>query len=648
MATRISPKGPDATRSRSRTTTAGTTLIEVLVVIVVLMIGILAVVQIFPGGLRILTLNRSAVMATALARDEAQRVVGRSYQVPEAILPVTYVYNASGTPPGLEVSEDNGRPFSDIGINAGTLDAAGNLFDADGHMLGYWPYLSGPNLFRRIQSEGGRVPAPRQVGDEFGGLLVLQFTPIVFNVNDPGAFLIYGADMIRRIGPPQEGDLPQRYEYYVENIDQPTGSIYLPADTIAQHKYRVAVSYYYVSGGKTLKKDAKAVVTVPSNPAGGFYNVPLTLFPGFEGAELESVRVARQYDRLDNPTDPFTDPYQYKLLDPDLGLILFSDQAYNTFELRNGRRVPLEARVDYDVLDWRVMRDEFRVPDGDVPQVKLALGNLKVKGNRDVDGTVYEGLKLNLQKGDGSTERRDIALMDLDTGGIFLEKSATRNKQLIRVDRSVGLLTFFDADGNRNNGIQGELIYPGATVPVDVNLTGRAIRAMYQARGEWAAQVMKAPSLFTVSAGNPGHAQYYVGGSDAGIGGSPTRIYFSQSEAGQRVTIDQIWYRRTTDTTARSLENQSFVIQAQPADPTGYAYVDVTSADPQATTLDTDTYGYAVQGVRGATVSVRVLWNPTTLSFGSDPNKNMAAFEVWGREWRRTVAETYVRRPGEQ
>lgn len=648
MAQRISPWGPNATRSRSSSAKAGTTLIEVLVVIVVLMIGILAVVQIFPGGLRILTLNRNAVIATALARSEAQRVVGRSSQLPEAIVPVRVVYK-SGT---LEFDDDPGRRFDDLGLDGQTIDGSGNVFDSSGNMLGYWPYVSGPNLFRRIQGEGGRVPAPRQVGDAFGGLMILQFTPIVFNANDPGAFVIYGADMIRRQGAPQAGDLPQRYEYYAENIDQPTGSIYLPADPISQIQYKVTLSYYYTSGGKTLKKDATDVITVNANPAGGFYNDPLTnVFPDFQGAEFESLRIARQYERL-NSSDPFTDPYQYKLLDADLGLILFSDQAFNTFELRNGRRVPLEAKVDYDVLDWRVMRDEFRVPDGDIPQVKLALGGLKVKGNSDVDGTVYGGLKLNLQKGDGSTERRDLALMDLDTGGIFLENSATRSeggnpKKLIRVDRSTGLLTFIDADGNRNNGIQGELIYPGATAPVDVNVTGRAIRAMYQARGEWAAQVTKAPSLFTRSAQAPGHAQYYVGGSDATLGGSSTRIYFSQSEVGQRVTVDQIWYRRTTDTTARSLENQGFVIQGAPADPTRLAYVDLTSADPQATTLDTDTYGYAVQGVRGATVAVRVLWNPTTLSFGSNSNKNLTAFEVWGREWRRTVAETYVRRPQE-
>ena len=48
--------------------------------------GILAVVQIFPSGLRILALNRNATVAVKLAQGEAERVVGRSDQLPEMIL----------------------------------------------------------------------------------------------------------------------------------------------------------------------------------------------------------------------------------------------------------------------------------------------------------------------------------------------------------------------------------------------------------------------------------------------------------------------------------------------------------------------------------------------------------------------------------
>ena len=657
---------------------AGTTLVELLVVIVVLSIGILAILQIFPSGLRILAYNRNSEIATKLAQDEAQRFVGRSDQMPESIDPVYYLFD-SASATVKTYSDPNRRPGDYSLVNTGSLDANGNVIDAGGHNLGYWPYLSGPNLFRRVVGEGGRVPAPRQVGNYYGGLMVLQFTPIAFNPQDPGQFQIYGADMNRLLGAPQTGETPQASQYYVQNIDQPTNAnLILPADPFVQKTYRLAMAFYVTKGGVTYKKDRDDIpIFVPPTAGGGFYtlslingdsanNNPATISgppqlpeqgwlssgETFVGAELESVRVARQYESI-LTTDTFSDPYQYKLLDQNLGLILFSDQAYNTYELRNGRRVPLEAHVNYDVYDWRVMRDEFRVPDGQVPQVKLALGNLKILGHRDVDNTVYQGLSPFIPNGKGSSKRGDMIFMDMETGGIILPKSATRLSggtplELVHVDKSVGIATFYDADGDPNNGLTGEIVYPGSTLATDINLTGRSIRAMYQSNGEWMTQVSMAPVQFNVSrTPDPTVSEYYVGGTQPGTG-SATRVYFPLSSAGQRVTIDQIWYTDPTNPTPlQSMNDQSFVIQTKPADPTGLGYIDILSVNPNASAFDTTTYGYAVSGVKGASITVRVLWNPTKFEFTSDPAQNLSNLEVWGRSWRNTVAETYSRRPGE-
>jgi type II secretory pathway pseudopilin PulG len=661
----ISLKRPDAiTRRTSR---AGTTLVEVLVVIVVLLVGILAVVQIFPSGLRILALNRSETIAIQLAQDEAERVTGRADHLADEIIPVTYRYDTLNSRVAVFSDADrNPEDFSLIG-NGQISDANGDVVDGAGHSLAYWPYVSGPNLFRRVIGEGGRVPAPRQVGSFFGGLMILQFTPIVYNASVPGLFQIYGEDMVRKEGPPQTSDVPRPYEYYVENIDLPSANLILPADGFAERDYRLAMACYIQSGTTTFKRDIVDVtIKVAPITGGGFYTLPiaagdvqnpnplgLTAGETFQSAELDSVRVARIYDKID-VTDTFSDPYQYKLLDADLGLILFSDSAFNAYELRNGHRVPLQARVNYDVYDWRVIRDEFRVPEGVVPQVKLELGNLKVKGMRDVDATTYNGLSLNLPTGTGTPERRDIALLDMDTGGIILTKSATRMvsgkpKELITVDRGLGRLIFLDADGDPSNGVTGEIVYPGSPSPsaTDINLTGRAIRAMYQARGEWSAQVTKAPALFTGSNGRPGVAQYYVGGPSGTIGGNPTRIYFANCESGHRVSIDQIWYKDSSNPNAQSLENQSFVIQSLPADSTGLPYVDIKSVNPDAQSFDSDTNGYAVNGVHGASINVRVLWNPSNLSFDADAAKNLQALDTWAREWRRTSVETYAKRSAE-
>jgi len=47
----------------------GTTLVEVLVVMVVFLVGILAVVQIFPKGYQLLLLTRGKSVGQALARN---------------------------------------------------------------------------------------------------------------------------------------------------------------------------------------------------------------------------------------------------------------------------------------------------------------------------------------------------------------------------------------------------------------------------------------------------------------------------------------------------------------------------------------------------------------------------------------------------
>ncbi len=672
-----SPNGPDTRRLRRHLSVAGTTLVELLVVIVVLSIGILAVLQIFPSGLRILAYNRNAEIATKLAQDEAQRFVGRSDQMPESIDPVYYQYDPTSMT--VKTYSDRFRRPGDYSlVNTGSLDSTGNVVDSGGHTLGYWPYLSGPNLFRRVVGEGGRVPAPRQVGGYYGGLMVLQFTPIAVNQLDPGKFQIYGADMNRLLGTPQTGETPQSFHYYVQNIDQPTNAnLILPADSSIQKTYRLAMAFYVSKGGTTYKKDRDDIpITVAPITGGGFYTLSLAngdppinpatitgppqnpaqgwLDTGetFVSAELESIRVARQYEPILTP-DTFSDPYQYKLLDQSLGLILFSDQAYNTYELRNGRRVPLEAHVNYDVYDWRVMRDEFRVPDGQVPQVKLELGNWKILGHRDVDNTVYQGLSPFIPDGKSSSKRSDMIFMDMETGGIILPKSATRLSggtplELIHVDKSVGIATFYDADNDPNNGLTGEIVYPGSTLASDINLTGRSIRAMYESNGEWMTQVSMAPVQFNVSqTPDPTVSEYYVGGTQVGAG-SATRVYFPLSSAGQRVTIDQIWYTDPTNPTPlQSMNDQSFLIQTKPADSTGLAYIDIHSVNPNASAFDTTTYGYAVSGVKGASITVRVLWNPTKFEFTTDPAQNLSNLEVWARSWRSTVAETYSRRPGE-
>jgi len=102
----------------------GTTLIELLVVIVVFLVGILAVVQIFPKGFQLLITNRNNAQATALARDTVERWKQSSDQIPDEIEAVYYV---NGTP-----VVNPGKSIFDLGPDRESasdyVDASGNLW----------------------------------------------------------------------------------------------------------------------------------------------------------------------------------------------------------------------------------------------------------------------------------------------------------------------------------------------------------------------------------------------------------------------------------------------------------------------------------------------------------------------------------------
>ena len=69
----------------------GTTLIEVLVTIVVFLVGILAIAQIFPGGVKILNRTRNTSMAVAMAKSQLEMMAAKPELVPEQILPLEIV-----------------------------------------------------------------------------------------------------------------------------------------------------------------------------------------------------------------------------------------------------------------------------------------------------------------------------------------------------------------------------------------------------------------------------------------------------------------------------------------------------------------------------------------------------------------------------
>lgn len=651
---------------------SGGSLIEILVVIVIFLVGILAVAQIFPGGLNILRVTRNNTVGASLARAELERLKAQADQLPVAIVPTRYEWDAPNNRFRL-VGDMTRRPGDIAPSGAVGLDIDGNFLDANGRILGQWPYISGPNVMTRVVGEGRTIPAPRYLsaptafGSTYGGLMACQFAPVLYDANYPETFLVYGNDLQRRIVDEVPAGFPVRQDYIAFINDEGT-ELALPMGPARpdlpayERTYRISVSVYITDANNVYRqKDiVSALVTVPS-PAQNFQRVYVAIdlstlvAPGeaFDHADIDTLSVARVFDRIGTPFAPvfLTEQdvrnnsslrddaaYQYDFIDDKLGLMLFNPVGFNYQERRGRGRTPLQARVDYDVFDWRIVRDEIRVPNTMPYEKKLVLNTIKVLGNRYADQRAYDGVGFPVRNAAGNPEQRDFILVDTETGGVFLPTCYT-------VDKSVGLISFRDdpAVANGPDEIGAQIMYPRATAPTPIrDIRGRSVRALYQGVNEWAIQVDKAVRSYQVVYDpTPGLRQCYVGGSNQNVNNDiATRVYFPVTEIGKQVILGEVWYENENTGDIEVAYEQQFLVQAPRPGELQLAFADVKDALP-ASTFNFDN-GYAVRRVRGASVGVRAMWNPLTFILTADPAVNFSRYQAWERGWRRTRTETFL------
>lgn len=683
--------------NRSRRT-AGTSLVEILVVIVVFLIGILAIVQIFPGGFRLLGHTKSQSQATGVARTTIERLKSRADQLPEKIVPVRYV-RSSGD---LIAVVDSTRRTNDLGPTADSLDQNGNLFLL-GDNLGHWRRASGGNMVSRIVGEGTTIPAPRPVNNSisgdlyYGGLMTLQFGPVVFNsqvggvsADDDVVFSVYGNDLSLALGgPPPPGTGPYReYLFYCEAAETPSATLHLP-QAGSPIRYRLSATGYVRDALNNVQsvEILDYIVIVPGGMPNSYFALPLNLIftppvvpagSTFIGVEFDSLQVAPLFERIQKG-DAFGvgNPYEYKLIDDlnplvtnaNMGVLLFNPAGYKYFVPNSeGRRIPLTARVSYNVYDWGILRDEFRIPSGLNESVKLTLNTLKVKGNADTDGRPYQGLGFMVPNGSGGNgaQELDVVVQDTETGGIYAYNPAALDNPLqtaYRVDRSAGSIRFLDRNTSTPE-LEVTLYNPVNWTPIEIpDARGRSVRVMYQSVQEFQAQVMKAADRYIGVAGIPGSGQCALGA--LGDPAQQTKLYFSNSDLGRSVTINEAFVLWDVNgdgvpDEVRKVSVSGTIKAPTAADPVQLPALDLTDVygtTPGGTpwavswsSLDETgkSPGYIVRGVRGASVAVRVLWNPQKFTLGNDSAANMTAFDRWGSNWRKSTTETYLQKGGTQ
>lgn len=618
---------------------------EVLVVMVVFLIGILAIVQIFPGGFKALRTTQNNTTATEMARQITDMMKNHASQLPERILPVSYFWNGSQ----WIIQADPERFTSNIGAAYTTLDNTGTMFDAGNNPVGNWQYLTAANIARRVVGEGRDIPAPRQVGNDYGSLLTLQFAPVFFSPQFISGFLVYGNDLTKRGGDPIADSIQvRRTEYYVDDLDRSSANITFACDPARQLTYKVDFTYW--NGTKRI--DVVDFAFSAPAQSGPVQQTFATLSGDtVQAVEYDSIRVARVFDDVNvtnggafhtNGGIP-NEPYEYKLLSNQLGLVLFSPAGYNyTVRSRRGRPEKLVGKVSYDVYDWRILREEFRVPDQAPYQHKLALGNLKVSGSQGPDGAPIAGIGIQVPDAAGAMGNTDLILLDTSSGGLvaFKEGTGNPNQTSYTIDKSMGRITFADHNAGAP-GLQLMVQYPGAAAPIEITAEGRSFRAMYMARGEWAAQVLKPSARYIQTWGRPGVGQFYVGASDPNLVLDGTRVYFPPADAGRIVSLGELYYINTAGISVGPVQLTA-KLQTNLMDQ-GLPYIPIREYFPDFQAFDYS-YGGPVKSVKGASVSVRVFWNPDTFNLGPNSNENMERLNTWMQSYRRQTVETYLQR----
>jgi len=651
---------------------AGTSLVEILVVIVIFLIGILAVIQVFPGGFRLLLTSRSNSVATQLGRAEIERIKANPDLLPEQVVAVRYV---------------GGNPVEDPNIDPLGFAPYGDSIDSTGMLTTggsdprYWAYATGPNVARRILGEGQRVPIPRKVGNDSGGLMLLDHGPV-----DPGSnpsnpnIVAYANDLSRNTGLPRDAvdsspaggwnvSVPgystvantrwvstpislAPYEFFLIDPSTNNAGLLLPTDT-HDRLYRIRVSatiavaatytrinYVSLSVFVPAMADANAqrayplvLVNVNNLLAASGPNV-LPAGGSVVSVEADSVRVAPRYI-LRTTAGWSGDAFEFKVLDPNLGVLLFTPNAREGVVSRpGGVSEPLLAKVDYDVLDWRILRDDFRLSGDGVMQ--LALQSLKVGGNAGPDGRP-NGFIPNLETANSPTD--NVVIVDVATGGIVREIPGQ-----VSVDKSRGSVTI--ANTVPPNTITIDVPTGASTPPVTlsgVSLTNRSLRVLYRARNEWSVQLVKGPSQYMVLPELPTSGTCYVGGGASG--GVQTHLYFPKSEAGRKVTIDKLAYYDGGGN-LHILEGQDFQIQYQKIDSINLPCINlgdvVSNADHFSGYVSAELMP-PVTGVKSASLMVRVLWNPDAFTFTNDGATNLDRVNIYNRGWRKSATETYLR-----
>ncbi len=353
----------------------GFSLVEILMVLILLIVGIFAVIRLFPEGFVAINASAYSVVADSLIKRNEDNARKFGENLPLGVVgidPATGGIRANLVPGDLLVP----FPYTENTINGNT----GPLPED--------PRFSYINAARRVLGEGFKIPPPSPFPPDStltstGGYVSLYhvlYSPIYSDMPSGRAALgvaVFSGTGLQRVtfqDPPSTDNLDDlaKLGAFGYGVDYDRGLLHFlsaPYDRIfkIEFSYRTGTD----TGGQSLPNNC---IYIPANitpnqqltynlyagapqPAGCvFYPLPAgaQLIPGSES-------LYRRFRQL-LVGDPFTgDAYEFKVYDTTYGLLGFNPLASSLpLPSREGRG--LTARVDYDVDDWTILRQDETVP----------------------------------------------------------------------------------------------------------------------------------------------------------------------------------------------------------------------------------------------------------------------------------------------
>ena len=619
-------------RKRAR---CGVSLIEVLVVLALLVLGILIIVRLYPSGFFSITSVGNAALADGLGQAAVQSQSQDSAGLPDAILPGPLDLNGAG-------------------LTAAQVSQLSN-YDPEYNTVAQPDYSATLSNARVISNETITVPAATSITTASGvmreSVYVVNYGPIVLPL-DPAANTAQFNSNLTINGLPwaAQSDDSAVSAFSLLAIGKPNylvdtnaGKIGLPYATYAQNcvltvtdargvthtLFLTVPAAYPVSATDSVSPYGPVDSTgrdfrpsTSSNYNGQWFdpedttlNYVVSQTPTAGAAPVlptpwRSVTLYRPYQGLLTGGTFTTDPYQFKLLNSNIGGVNPGANvgaiAFNPLAAGGSGSAALKAQISYQTYSWKILhedRDIPALPNGNTAVERLTLKNLKRAGDANPDDTIYSGLVPNSNHG--------LIILDLNTG-------LAVGKDPNNVDPTIGEFNDEDLNGPSPNSVYiakvidvsyatGRLTFP-ADLGDGFNKAHR-VRVFYAGDADWTVAVQKAPSYYSL---NPtdvtGGADPLLGPTQYAFDPNQRLVYFPRSDAGKSVELTGTYTTGSAPVTLHSFVETAAILPVVRSLGTG-SYVAVDLSDPQlASPLPGNASNIIVTAVRGLSVRAVVAW----------------------------------------